>query len=199
MAGASSLAQFNSADKDKGFETIEIDSPPYVMGLGLTQGAVVRVFPTLAADFTLVLACTLRWRSVSCTTCRWPNLSARSRSLRTTGRSSCIVLLLLLHIARRAKGAGFIEPQEIHLGDIEDTLLGQMPVAKEIDAWVLCCTRVRLQTILRAKVVLDSVSKHRAKPMRSCPRRKLKCTSHPNSGTPPPPHLKSPRLQPPST
>ena len=44
MASASSLAHFNSAqaDKDKGFETIEID-PQYAMDLGLVPGALVRV------------------------------------------------------------------------------------------------------------------------------------------------------------
>lgn len=42
MASAS-LAHFNSADKDKGFETIEID-PQYAMGLGFAQDDVVRTF-----------------------------------------------------------------------------------------------------------------------------------------------------------
>jgi len=41
MASASSLAHFNSADAEKGFETIEID-PQYAMGLGFSQGDIVR-------------------------------------------------------------------------------------------------------------------------------------------------------------
>lgn len=40
MASSSSLAHFNSADQNKGFETIEID-PQYAIGLGFTQGDVV--------------------------------------------------------------------------------------------------------------------------------------------------------------
>ena len=41
MASASSLAHFNSADAEKGFETIEID-PQYAQSLGLAQGDTVR-------------------------------------------------------------------------------------------------------------------------------------------------------------
>jgi peroxin-1 len=41
MASASSLAHFNSAESEKGFETIEMD-PQYSMGLGLAQGDLVR-------------------------------------------------------------------------------------------------------------------------------------------------------------
>jgi peroxin-1 len=42
MASASSLAHFNSADKEKGFETIEMD-PQYATALGLIEGDIVRI------------------------------------------------------------------------------------------------------------------------------------------------------------
>ena len=41
MASASSLAHFNSADAERGFETIEVD-PQYAQSLGLAQGDTVR-------------------------------------------------------------------------------------------------------------------------------------------------------------
>ncbi|KAJ6495661.1 P-loop containing nucleoside triphosphate hydrolase protein [Mycena vitilis] len=42
MASASSLAQFNSSDSEKGYETIEID-PQYALGLGLKQNDLVEI------------------------------------------------------------------------------------------------------------------------------------------------------------
>ncbi|KZP06528.1 AAA-domain-containing protein [Athelia psychrophila] len=104
MASASSLAHFNSADKEKGFETIEID-PQYAMGLGLAQGAVVEI--GLLHDLPL----------------------AKS-------------------VGAEPVSADDWEIIELHAGHVEDTLLGQVRVAKigqEIDVWVLGRTRVRLR------------------------------------------------------
>ncbi|KAF7970317.1 hypothetical protein HWV62_24390 [Athelia sp. TMB] len=108
MASASSLAHFNSAqaDKDKGFETIEID-PQYAMGLGLVQGAVVEI--GLLHDLPL----------------------AKS-------------------VGTEPVSADDWEIIELHAGHVEDTLLGQVRVARvgqEIDVWVLGRTRVRLRVV----------------------------------------------------
>ncbi|KZP02539.1 PEX-1N-domain-containing protein [Athelia psychrophila] len=106
MASASSLAHFNSADKEKGFETIEID-PQYAMGLGLAQGAVVEI--GLLHDLPL----------------------AKS-------------------VGAEPVSADDWEIIELHAGHVEDTLLGQVRVAKigqEIDVWVLGRTRVRLRVV----------------------------------------------------
>ncbi|KZP10920.1 AAA-domain-containing protein [Athelia psychrophila] len=106
MASASSLAHFNSADKEKGFETIEID-PQYAMGLGLAQGAVVEI--GLLHDLPL----------------------AKS-------------------VGAEPVSADDWEIIELHAGHVEDTLLGQVRVAKigqEIDVWVIGRTRVRLRVV----------------------------------------------------
>lgn len=56
LASALSLVHFNSADTEKGFETIEIDSQ-HAKGLGLMQGAVVRVFAPFARPWVVKIAC----------------------------------------------------------------------------------------------------------------------------------------------
>jgi hypothetical protein len=52
MASASSLAHFKSADAEKGLETIEMD-PQYAVGLGLTQGDIVRDLFVSAVELCL--------------------------------------------------------------------------------------------------------------------------------------------------
>lgn len=52
MASASSLAHFNSADKEMGFETIEMD-PQYATALGLTEGDIVRIYALFIREMYL--------------------------------------------------------------------------------------------------------------------------------------------------
>ncbi|KZP03660.1 hypothetical protein FIBSPDRAFT_1015486 [Athelia psychrophila] len=111
----------------------------------------------------------LWWRSAFCTTCRWPNPSARSRCPRTTGRSSSY-LQTILKTPSSAKCA----------------------LRKST-------RRLTCRSSGASGSAYESYhSTRRAKLIRSWSRPTPRCTSRPNCATPPRPRLTSLKLRPPS-
>ena len=151
MASASSLAHFNSADKEKGFETVEMD-PQYATGLGLDQGDIVRTYILPICEVCLTCSRFARSRLGCCTTYQPRNQLELNPYPRMTGKLLSVHQYLYfcslgnLHIAYASRL--FTSMQEIHASHVENTLLSQVRVAnigQEIDIWILGRTRVRLR------------------------------------------------------